>query len=232
MDQIATWVLDGLTSALVVVAIGALVANWRSANASNRSADSANRLFELEQAEFKRREEAERPNLQLYHAYVDPAFRQKTIEQVVKPQVHFDFMNFGERPAKVIEAHLEASKATFRADARTTPCVRHHEILRLTANQTQNSAIRLALLKAVAALNPDAVESEGLLQAANKAENISEEYRTISISLCYSETDGTGERLAKFTFAPPTAKSDYSGSALTMRVLHDPKEEERGDLPG
>jgi hypothetical protein len=180
MDQIATWVLDGLTSALVVVAIGALVANWRSANASNRSADSANRLFELEQAEFKRREEAERPNLQLYHAYVDPAFRQKTIEQVFKPQVHFDFM----------------------------------------------------MLKAVAAINPDAVESEGLLQAANKAENISEEYRTISISLCYSETDGTGERLAKFTFAPPTAKSDYSGSALTMRVLHDPKEEERGDLPG
>lgn len=232
MDK-ATWVLDALTFWLVIVAIGALIASWRSARASNKSAAAATKLFELEQAEYRRREEAERPNLQLYHVYLKKPDQHTSATGMFNLPVHIDLMNFGVRPAKVTGARLEVAGKPFDADPRTTVCVRHHEIVRLTVNRLSSVDIREAFIEATTGVKPQLQgESESFLQRASNPENISDEYRKATVALAYSETDDSAHYTALLRFDVPTYRGDWSGKALTMRVLHDPNEVERGDLPG
>ena len=139
-------------------------------------------------------------------------------------------MNFGNRPAKIITARYEISGKTFDADPRTTTCVRHHEIVRFSADRNRLD-IREAFIEADVGVKPALQGGESFLQRANNPENLSEEYRKVTLTLTYSETDGTGKKTKAFTFDVPTYRGDYSNQAISMRVLHDAKEAETGDLP-
>jgi cation diffusion facilitator CzcD-associated flavoprotein CzcO len=219
---------DILTAILIIVAILTFAANWKSAKASEESAKAARSLYELEQAEYRRREESERPNLQLFNMYI--VKREKPTGQIYHLPVNVDMMNFGNRPAKITAARFEISGKTFDADPRTTTCVRRHEIVRFSADRNRLD-IREAFIEAEVGVKPALQGGESFLQRAGNPENVSAEYRKVTLTLTYSETDGTGEQTIPFTFGVPTYRGDYSNQAVSMRVLHDAKEAERGDLP-
>jgi hypothetical protein len=233
MPEAATWVLDILTATLIVVAILALSANRKSAQASEESSKAARDLFTVQQDEYKRREAGERPNLQLYNAYlVKPQQVSGPSTYLHNLPIHIEVMNFGQRPAKVTVARLEVAGKQFDADQRTTTCARRHEIVRFVVDRAGHLDIREPFIEAMTGLKPQLQGGgERFLQRAGNPENISDEYRKVTLTLTYSETDGSRVRTEQLTFDVPTYRGDWSRKPLTMRVLHDPEEAGEGDLP-